>query len=71
MKVMADSDKYFIDQTVELEKTRMEQQMKMERQRLKAEIVAREANIRFPREIMVDADANATAFTSSTTTTPL
>ena len=36
MKVMADSDRYFIDQMVELEKTRMEQQMKMERERLLA-----------------------------------
>lgn len=52
MNVMADNDKYFIDQMVELEKTRMEQQMKMERERLQAEIAAREANIKFQRETM-------------------
>lgn len=52
MNVMADNDKYFIDQMVELEKTRMEQQMKMERERLQAEIAAKEANIKFQREMM-------------------
>lgn len=51
-KVMADNDKYFIDQMIEFENKRMEQQMKLERERLQAEIAAREATLQFQRDMM-------------------
>ena len=51
-KIMADSEKYFVDQMVVLEEKRMNQQMQLETERLEAEQATREANLQFQREIM-------------------
>ena len=51
-KIMADSEKYFVDQMVVLEEKRMNQQMQLETQRLEVEQATSEANLQFEREMM-------------------
>ena len=47
-----DSDNYLIDKLVELEEKRLENEMKLQRERMEADKAAREAQMQFQRDIM-------------------